>query len=235
MGFYLLHEGMLDSLIYARNKFLKSDGLMFPENATLYVAPCTLPTLPYDWSNVNGIKMKSFDRALQNQKLSKPEILTIPSDNLLHEGTVIAWIDLRDVNSDDINDFQFKEVIVMQNKGRYEGVCMWFDCEFPINDDGDSIVLSTSPKSNETHWKQTVIVLPENQRETVDKRYPIAFSLDIKRNKNNTRRYDLELILLDSEKISHQMPCNCISTKCILTKAHLDFIESKSTSLMDED
>lgn len=40
MGFYLLHEGMLDSVIYARDKFLKPEGSMFPESATVYVAPC---------------------------------------------------------------------------------------------------------------------------------------------------------------------------------------------------
>ncbi|VEN43267.1 unnamed protein product [Callosobruchus maculatus] len=40
MGFYLLHEAMLNSVIEARNRFLKPDGLLFPESATLYSAPC---------------------------------------------------------------------------------------------------------------------------------------------------------------------------------------------------
>jgi cyclopropane fatty-acyl-phospholipid synthase-like methyltransferase len=40
MGFHLLHEGMLDSVIAARDKFLKPGGLIFPESATLYSAPC---------------------------------------------------------------------------------------------------------------------------------------------------------------------------------------------------
>lgn len=42
MGFYLLHEGMLDSVIMARDKFLKEDGEMFPESATIYLSPCRL-------------------------------------------------------------------------------------------------------------------------------------------------------------------------------------------------
>lgn len=41
MGFYLLHEGMLDSVIAARDKFLKPGGKMFPESAVIYVAPCS--------------------------------------------------------------------------------------------------------------------------------------------------------------------------------------------------
>mmetsp|Transcript_27906 Transcript_27906/g.39270 ORF Transcript_27906/g.39270 Transcript_27906/m.39270 type:complete len:421 (+) Transcript_27906:69-1331(+) len=40
MGYFLLRESMLDSLIRARDKFLKkSTGLMFPSHTTMYVAP----------------------------------------------------------------------------------------------------------------------------------------------------------------------------------------------------
>jgi type I protein arginine methyltransferase len=38
MGFCLLFEGMLDSVIYARENFLIKDGLMFPERARIYLA-----------------------------------------------------------------------------------------------------------------------------------------------------------------------------------------------------
>lgn len=37
MGFYLLHEGMLDSVLYARDKFLKPTGSMFPQNASIHL------------------------------------------------------------------------------------------------------------------------------------------------------------------------------------------------------
>lgn len=40
MGFYLLHEGMLDSVLFARDRFLKYGGEMFPETAAIYIAPC---------------------------------------------------------------------------------------------------------------------------------------------------------------------------------------------------
>jgi protein arginine N-methyltransferase 1 len=38
MGYFLLYESMLDSVIYARDKYLNPDGLMFPERATLYLS-----------------------------------------------------------------------------------------------------------------------------------------------------------------------------------------------------
>eukprot|EP00532_Pseudo-nitzschia_australis_P012483 CAMPEP_0168226402 /NCGR_PEP_ID=MMETSP0140_2-20121125/13380_1 /TAXON_ID=44445 /ORGANISM="Pseudo-nitzschia australis, Strain 10249 10 AB" /LENGTH=425 /DNA_ID=CAMNT_0008157459 /DNA_START=234 /DNA_END=1511 /DNA_ORIENTATION=- len=40
MGYFLLRESMLDSLIRARDKYLKpATGLMFPSHCTMYVAP----------------------------------------------------------------------------------------------------------------------------------------------------------------------------------------------------
>lgn len=38
MGFCLLYESMLDSVIDARDRLLKPDGLMFPERARIYIA-----------------------------------------------------------------------------------------------------------------------------------------------------------------------------------------------------
>merc|ERR1712066_926025 len=39
MGYFLLRESMLDSVLYARDKFLKSGGSLFPSHAILYLAP----------------------------------------------------------------------------------------------------------------------------------------------------------------------------------------------------
>lgn len=37
MGYFLLYESMLDTVIYARDRWLKPGGLMLPDQATLYV------------------------------------------------------------------------------------------------------------------------------------------------------------------------------------------------------
>ncbi len=38
MGYFLLYESMLDTVLLARDKYLKPGGLMFPDNATLFLA-----------------------------------------------------------------------------------------------------------------------------------------------------------------------------------------------------
>jgi len=38
MGYFLLFESMLDTVLFARNKWLKPEGLIFPDRAIIYLA-----------------------------------------------------------------------------------------------------------------------------------------------------------------------------------------------------
>ena len=38
MGYFLLYESMLDTVLYARDRYLVEDGLIFPDKATIFVA-----------------------------------------------------------------------------------------------------------------------------------------------------------------------------------------------------
>lgn len=222
MGFYLLHEGMLDSVLLARDRFLKSDGLLFPDRAIIYCSPCALPSHFENWENVSGVKLTRFAEHLRKQKSSKPEIIDIKNEELLADDTVIAFLDLNDVSALDLERFDFNEVIVARKVGKFQGVCLWFDVLFPSNDENDDVILSTHPQAEPTHWKQTVIPLPANI-ETVEPLSPIAFKLIIQRNIENSRQYHLLLEILDpsSDNVQHPLPCDCQLTKCILSKAHL--------------
>ena len=38
MGYFLLYESMLDTVLYARDRYLVDGGAIFPDRATIYVA-----------------------------------------------------------------------------------------------------------------------------------------------------------------------------------------------------
>lgn len=38
MGYFLLYESMLDTVLLARDKYLKKDGLIFPDTAIMYIS-----------------------------------------------------------------------------------------------------------------------------------------------------------------------------------------------------
>ncbi|XP_031636122.1 protein arginine N-methyltransferase 6 [Contarinia nasturtii] len=227
MGFYLLHEGMLDSVLFARDRFLKPSGSMFPQNASIYVAPCALPSLFDAWNSHDGVQMTAFGAALRAQKTFKPEIMVVPAKDLLHEGTVMAWFDLNEVSLENLNEFVFNEVVVAQKPGQYQGICLWFDVSFPTNDEGDTVTLSTAPTAESTHWKQTVILLPDQHQENIEQHEPVAFNLAMRRNDENQRQCKLELTILDPSDVEHPFPCDCNFTKCILVKEHLKLSEAQ--------
>ena len=61
MGFYLLHESMLDSVILARDKHLADEGIMLPSHARVLAAPVQLDSWVAeqftDWHEVYGFDM----------------------------------------------------------------------------------------------------------------------------------------------------------------------------------
>lgn len=58
MGFYLVHEGMLDTVLLARDRFLNPNGHLFPSIATISAAPCEVPSYFQFWDDVHGVKMQ---------------------------------------------------------------------------------------------------------------------------------------------------------------------------------
>jgi protein arginine N-methyltransferase 6 len=220
MGFYLLHEGMLDSVILARERFLKTGGALFPDRAMICLSPCSLPSLFQDWADVSGVKMTKFAEQLRKQRCTRPEIVTLKKEDLLADEAVIAFLDLNDISSSDLDRFDFNEVIVAKKDGRFEGLCIWFDVFFPS--DNDETILSTHPQCEATHWKQTVVPIPEHIQ-TIEEQNPIAFKLIIQRHPEHFRRYNILLEILDplNDDVTHPLPCDCNMTKCILTKTHL--------------
>ena len=62
MGYFLLYESMLDCILVARDKYLKPNGLLFPDRAVLFLA--SLEDEQYReekinfWDNVYGVSMK---------------------------------------------------------------------------------------------------------------------------------------------------------------------------------
>lgn len=117
MGYFLLRESMLDSLLRARDKFLKpATGLMFPSHCTMYVAPVAdeeerrMNSSEYaasmsDWNDfkettmqVYGVNMnileKDFDREQKEYYLWSSRWRELPADAVLTEPKVIKTLDM---------------------------------------------------------------------------------------------------------------------------------------------
>jgi len=195
MGFYLLHESMLCSVLTARQRWLKKDGVLIPTWAKLLAAPVSVPQL---WARKVGF-WKHADQtfglnysaaaAMAGDELSAtPQIEMVRKEAVLAQERVVWEADLTrlsvhelDLVSNDSLEFKIPgNTAHDSSSGRaMHGLCLWFSVggptasllqaasmrSTPLIASHDPIVtlqpLSTGPMDAETHWKQTIIALPE--------------------------------------------------------------------------
>jgi protein arginine N-methyltransferase 1 len=73
MGYCLCYESMLNTVLYARDKWLAPDGVLFPDKASLYV--CAIEDRQYKdekinwWDNVYGFNMSSIRKVAISEPL----------------------------------------------------------------------------------------------------------------------------------------------------------------------
>ncbi|MCD9640440.1 putative protein arginine N-methyltransferase 6 [Datura stramonium] len=87
MGYILLYESMLGSVIIARDRWLKPGGLILPSNATLYMALVTHPdrysgSVDF-WRNVYGIDMSAMLPLAKQSAFGEPSVESITAENVL--------------------------------------------------------------------------------------------------------------------------------------------------------
>jgi len=233
MGFYLLHESMLDSVIKARDRHLEEDGVMFPSNATIYGAPVQMDHYISDnvdyWEDVHGFNMNPVAQRVLENKLAggSPEILTVSESQLLSEPALITEFDLRWVQLDEVMAVRDRKFVSISRNGKFHGIAIWFQTDFKplfydeeITENFKAVTLDTSPMSPETHWKQTVIIVPRNDVE-VEQDEVVGWELSMEQAQDNPRNYQLGLSLLDPSSDEHPMPCACKMARCALYAALL--------------
>eukprot|EP00917_Polyrhabdina_sp_WS-2016_P024634 GHVP01053214.1.p1 GENE.GHVP01053214.1~~GHVP01053214.1.p1 ORF type:complete len:325 (-),score=62.61 GHVP01053214.1:144-1118(-) len=159
MGHILLYESMLNSVIWARNKYLKKDGFLFPDKAIIYmngVEDCrTKNEMICFWDDVYGFDMSSMVESV----LKEPQIETISDESVVTSTAVIKNIDLNTVEVEDLSFVsQFK--LTFTSSDMMQGFLIYFDCVFSVC--SPEIVLSTGPASPETHWRQALLYLRDD-------------------------------------------------------------------------
>ncbi|KAK6629252.1 hypothetical protein RUM43_003069 [Polyplax serrata] len=218
MGFFLFHEGMLSAVIEARDRFLKPDGVIIPESADLWVAPCRLPRYFDYWDNVYGLKMQTLGK-FQRENQKEPVVTDVEEMDLMAEESVVKSVVLKTVTPDELKQFKFRTLVPATRDGKYQGLCLWFVCNFSIDED-NLFFLSTKPGEPKTHWKQTAVVFPFDIE--VEKGDPIAFEIVFRNRLDDARKYSIEVTMLDPEKEEHPTPCYCKMTKCVVIQKYLE-------------
>lgn len=163
MGYALLFESMLDSVLVARDRFLKPGGAILPDMASLYVAAGNEGAGGLNfWRNVYGIDMSVVAETLRRTTRSQAVVRNVDPADLVSEAQKLICLDLATMRAED-QDFTAE----FELKGSRESVSkcwtlvIWFNVSFterfcPLSPQ----VLPTGPSDPQTHWAQTVLHLP---------------------------------------------------------------------------
>ncbi|KAL2756251.1 hypothetical protein ACRALDRAFT_1042640 [Sodiomyces alcalophilus JCM 7366] len=188
MGYFLLYESMLDTVLYARDRYLAKDGLIFPDKATIYLAGIEDGEYKEDkigyWNNVYG-----FDYTpLKEVALREPLVDTVDVQAVVTEPTLALTLDLYKCQVSDLA-FNSNVKLTARRDDFIHAIVGWFDIEFTAAH--KTVRFSTGPHTKWTHWKQTVFylqdVLTVQQGETVD------LALRVKPSDKNRRDLDISI------------------------------------------
>ncbi len=188
MGYFLLYESMLDTVIYARDNYLKPDGLIFPDHCTMWLAAIEDGEYKEDkieyWDNVYGFDYSIF----KNIAMAEPLVDTVQQDSIVSDAHKIFEIDLYKIKLEDLS-FKSNFHLNIKRNDFAHALVSWFDisftkCHKPIH-------FSTSPYATYTHWKQTVFYLDDVLR--VKKGEVIRGTLLNKPNEKNPRNLDIKI------------------------------------------
>ncbi|KAF4712072.1 Protein arginine N-methyltransferase 1, partial [Perkinsus olseni] len=198
MGYCLLYEAMLDSVLYARDKWLASDGYMLPDRAYLYVAGINgwedLDDRKHFWDSVGGVRMSCVKEELSTE----PVVTGVDADTVCTATACALELDLYSCTS---SDLQFVTHLRLPSTRRDlgTGLVIWFDVAFTFGNDPIAMVytMTTGPDSTPTHWQQTVLYFdhfcPLAHSEYMSKD-TLECTLGIRKSQWNPRNLDIKIV-----------------------------------------
>ncbi|ONK63649.1 uncharacterized protein A4U43_C07F17450 [Asparagus officinalis] len=174
MGYCLLYESMLSSVLYARDRWLKPGGAILPDTATIFIAGFGKggTSLPF-WENVYGFNMSCIGKEVVEDAAKAPIVDVVDSKDIVTKSAALKFLDLATMSPDDMDFTATCELELKPNlqettsveKSRTvwcHGIVLWFETGFTSRFCKETpVVLSTSPYEPRTHWSQTIFTFRE--------------------------------------------------------------------------
>ncbi|KAL8234824.1 hypothetical protein R6Q59_020924 [Mikania micrantha] len=188
MGYFLLYENMLNTVLYARDKWLVNNGIVLPDNASLYLTAIEDAEYKEDkiefWNNVYGFDMS----CIRKQSIMEPLVDTVDQNQIVTNCQLLKTMDISKMTSGDAS-FTAPFKLVAERDDYIHALVAYFDVSFTVCHKLTGF--STGPRSRSTHWKQTVLYLEEVL--TICEGESISGSMTVAQNKKNPRDVDITL------------------------------------------
>jgi len=212
MGYCLLYEAMLDSVLWARDHYLKPDGLMVPSQCTLRIAPMSDPEYIdehiHHWRNVYGFDMSGMSHDMYDDAM----VQQVPPKALAADSAPFLQLPLKTLRINELifagKPFSFK---LKMDIDSLDGFVVWFDTFFLatpngqmnadvkaedlVRNDGELIAFTTGPHGKDTHWHQGVLMINHHgkQPEALKKGHIVHGIVGYDKRKDDGRALDISV------------------------------------------
>lgn len=188
MGYCLLYESMLPSVIFARNKYMKQGGCMFPSRAQMFI--CAIEDEEYSkrkfhfWDDVLGFNLEP----IKKWAYLEPLVEICPPGQIVTDECKLIDLDLNFCNASDLS-FEVPFNLHVLDSQTINAFVIYFTVLFegPEN----TVLLTTSPLEQPTHWCQSLFYLQTPLQASIDDTITGTFS--VKPNDRNIRDQDFTL------------------------------------------
>jgi len=195
MGYCLFYESMLNTVIFARDKWLVQDGsgLIMPDRAALYI--CGIEDRQYKdekinwWDSVYGFDMS----CIRKVALTEPLVDVVDPNQVVTNCCLVKEVDMYSITVEDLS-FTAPFNLTCRRNDYIQALVTFFNIDFTMCHKPTGF--STGPDERRyTHWKQTVFYLDSGAGDclTVKKNETINGNVFIRPNAANNRDLDISL------------------------------------------
>lgn len=189
-GYFLLYESMLETVVYARDKWLVPNGIILPDKAVMYVAAIEDGNVKRErfdfWNDVYGFDMS----VIKDIAIREPVVDVVDAKAIVTDSKPIVHLDILTCKKEDL-EFSSQFKLQAQRNDFIHGLVAYFECAF--TQVHKPIGFSTAPFARYTHWKQTILYLEDTL--TICAGETINGEITCNPNKRNRRDLDIGLSL----------------------------------------
>jgi len=211
MGYCLLFEAMLDSVVWARDRYLRPDGLMVPSHCTLRISPITDQDYIADsvdfWHDVYGFNMTAMMENIYDDVL----IRHLAEDSICAPASTFIQLSLHTVKVSDLSFTRPFSVTLARDLEALDGWCVYFDTFFLSSRSAElpqganavewqsntalGTAFTTGPAGKETHWRSGVMLIDpsKHSRRAYKQGDCVEGTVSYKKRNENQRGLDVEL------------------------------------------
>ncbi|XP_009332862.1 PREDICTED: protein arginine N-methyltransferase 3 [Pygoscelis adeliae] len=196
MGYFLLFESMLDSVIYAKDKYLAEGGSVYPDVCTISLVAVGDMNKHVDkllfWEDVYGFDMSCMKAAV----IPEAVVEVLDPNTLISTASVIKHIDCNTASTPDL-EFSSDFTLPITTSTKCTAVAGYFDIFFEKNCH-NKVLFSTGPQCTKTHWKQTVFLLEKPI--PVEAGEALRGKVTVRKNRKDPRSLFITLSVKDTQQ-----------------------------------